>query len=121
MTITIHVCRGNFKSNWLYEGTYDNIASALFEKVDVDGFFLEFDDERSGSFEPLQKVSGDKNCCFRFNYFETPTLEDEEFIINRIKEASQYIPLERLCLSPQCGFASTQEEYFNKYRTMGES
>ena len=109
MTITIHVCRGNFKSNWLYEGTYDNIASALFEKVDVDGFFLEFDDERSGSFEPLQKVSGDKIVVLGLITSKTPTLEDEEFIINRIKEASQYIPLERLCLSPQCGFASTQE------------
>lgn len=108
MAITTHMCKGNFKSKWLYEGKYDIIARRLFAIEDFDGFFFEYDDERSGDFEPLKYIK-DQRMVLGLVTTKTGKLESEEEIIKRIKEATKYIPLERLCISPQCGFASTEE------------
>ncbi len=109
MVINTHICRGNFHSTWACEGAYDRVAKDLFRNEDVNAFYLEFDDERSGGFESLKYVSDDKKVVLGLITTKSPILENKENIINRIKEASKYIPLERLCLSPQCGFASTEE------------
>lgn len=109
LVVTTHVCRGNFKSTYAVSGSYEEIAEFLFAKEEVDGYFLEFDDERSGGFEPLRKVTGDKKVVLGLITSKRPELEDKDRIIARIHEAAQYIPLERLSLSPQCGFASTEE------------
>lgn len=109
LVITSHICRGNFHSTWACQGGYDRVAKDLFAKEKVDAFYLEFDDERSGGFEPLQFVSSDKKVVLGLITTKDPTLEEKEFIVKRIKEATNYVPLERLCLSPQCGFASTEE------------
>lgn len=108
MAITTHMCRGNFMSRWLYEGRYDRIAKRLLSIEGFDGFFLEYDDERSGDFDPLRHL---KNQRMVLGLVTTKTgeLEDEGEVIDRIKEASNYVPLDRLCISPQCGFASTEE------------
>lgn len=90
-------------------GGYDRVAKELFSKENVDAFYLEFDDERSGNFESLQYVSEDKQVVLGLVTTQNAVLENKDNIIKRIKEASKYIPLERLCLSPQCGFASTEE------------
>lgn len=108
MVITFHICKGNFQSSWLYEGFYDIIAERLFSIDAFDGFFLEYDDERSGDFSPLKYIRHQK-VVLGLITTKTAELEDKETIKNRILEASQYLPLEQLCLSPQCGFASTQE------------
>ena len=109
LVITTHICRGNFHSTWACQGGYDRIAKDVFAKEAVSAFYLEFDDERSGGFEPLQFVSADKKVVLGLITTKDPTLENKEIIIKRIKEATNYVPLERLCLSPQCGFASTEE------------
>lgn len=110
MTVTTHVCRGNYKSSYRLTGAYDPIADALFAQTDYDGYFLEYDDERSGGFEPLKYFAGNKGrVVLGLVTSKFPEPEDKEFIKSRIREAAQYIPLERLCLSPQCGFASTEE------------
>lgn len=109
LVITTHVCRGNFHSTWASQGSYDSIEKDLFAKENVDAFYLEFDDERSGGFEPLKYVNGDKKVVLGLITTKSPVLEDKEHIIKRIHEAAQYIPLDRLYLSPQCGFASTEE------------
>ncbi len=109
MVINSHVCRGNFHSTWACEGSYDRVAKDLFAKENVNAFYLEFDDDRSGGFEPLQYVSEDKTVVLGLITSKSAALEDKERIISRIHEAEQYIPLERLALSPQCGFASTEE------------
>ncbi|OPJ59393.1 5-methyltetrahydropteroyltriglutamate--homocysteine S-methyltransferase [Clostridium oryzae] len=109
LVINTHICRGNFHSTWACQGSYDNVAKELFAKENVNAFYLEFDDERSGGFEPLQYVSEDKKVVLGLITTKSPKLEDKEQIIKRIYEAEKYIPLERLCLSPQCGFASTEE------------
>lgn len=109
LVITTHVCRGNYHSTWASSGGYAPIAPFLFGEENVQAYYLEFDDERSGNFEPLKYVNGDKRVVLGLITSKTPQLEDKETIINRIKEASQYVPLDRLCLSPQCGFASTEE------------
>lgn len=109
MVISTHVCRGNYHSHHAFSGGYDRVAPVLFGKENVDNFYLEFDDERSGGFECLQHVSGNKRVVLGLITSKTGTLEDKSVIINRIKEASQYLPLDRLLLSPQCGFASTEE------------
>lgn len=109
MVINTHICRGNFHSTWACEGSYDRVASDLFSKENVNAFYLEFDDDRSGGFEPLQYVSEDKKVVLGLVTSKSATLEDKDRIIARIHEAKQYIPLERLALSPQCGFASTEE------------
>ena len=108
MVITFHICKGNFQSSWLYEGFYDVIAERLFSIDAFDGFFLEYDDERSGDFSPLKYIRNQK-VVLGLITTKTADLEDKEAIKQRIMEASQYVPLEQLCLSPQCGFASTQE------------
>ncbi|MGO5054024.1 5-methyltetrahydropteroyltriglutamate--homocysteine S-methyltransferase [Lachnospiraceae bacterium LCP25S3_G4] len=121
LAFTTHVCRGNYHSTWASSGGYAPIAPFLFANENVDAYYLEFDDERSGGFEPLQYVSENKKVVLGLITTKSPVLEDKELIKKRIKEASQYIPLERLCLSPQCGFASceignklTEKEEFAK-------
>lgn len=109
LVINTHICRGNFHSTWACHGGYDRVAKDLFSKENVNAFYLEFDDERSGNFEPLQYISKDKKVVLGLITTKSPVLEDKENIIKRIHEAEKYIPLERLCLSPQCGFASTEE------------
>ncbi|BCN29225.1 5-methyltetrahydropteroyltriglutamate--homocysteine S-methyltransferase [Anaeromicropila herbilytica] len=109
LVINTHICRGNFHSTWACEGGYGVVAKELFAKEKVDAFYLEFDDERSGGFEPLQYVSKDKKVVLGLITTKSPKLEDKEYIISRIKEATKYVPLDRLYLSPQCGFASTEE------------
>jgi methionine synthase II (cobalamin-independent) len=109
LVINTHVCRGNFHSTWACQGGYNRVAKDLFIKEKVDAFYLEFDDERSGDFSPLQHVGQDKKVVLGLVTTKSPVLEDKANIIKRIKEASKNVPLERLCLSPQCGFASTEE------------
>lgn len=109
LVITTHICRGNFHSTWACQGGYGPVAEDLFQNENVDAFYLEFDDERSGNFEPLKYLAEDKKVVLGLITTKSPVLEDKETIINRIKEAAKYVPLERLCLSPQCGFASTEE------------
>ncbi|WP_086348262.1 5-methyltetrahydropteroyltriglutamate--homocysteine S-methyltransferase [Candidatus Enterococcus clewellii] len=108
LAVTFHFCKGNFQSHWLYDGSYDLIAERLLAITAFDGFFLEFDDERSGSFEPLKNIK-DQRVVLGLVTTKTPELESKELLKNRIKEASQYVPLDQLCLSPQCGFSSTHE------------
>lgn len=108
MTVTMHICRGNFKSAWLYEGDYEAIAEQLFARVNMDAFFLEFDTERSGGFEPLRHI-GKQTVVLGLVTSKSGELESKETIKARIKEATKYVPLEQLALSPQCGFASTEE------------
>ena len=108
LTITTHVCRGNYHSTWASQGGYAPIAPFLFAQENVDAFYLEFDDERSGSFEPLKYVADGKKVVLGLITTKSPRLEDKDAVIARIHEAEKYIPLERLCLSPQCGFASCE-------------
>ncbi len=108
LVITTHVCRGNFHSTYASSGAYDSVAETLFAGENVSAYFLEFDDERSGGFEPLKAVSGDKKVVLGLITTKKPELEDKQTIIDRIHEAAKYIPLDRLCLSPQCGFASCE-------------
>lgn len=109
LTIGTHICRGNFRSNFLYKGDYSTIAEPLFVKENIDNYYLEFDSERAGSFESLKDVPKNKYIVLGLITSKTPELEDKEFIISRIKDASNYVDLDKLCLSPQCGFASTEE------------
>jgi methionine synthase II (cobalamin-independent) len=107
MAATIHLCRGNFQSTWMAEGGYDPVAEIMFQETDVDGFFLEFDDERSGGFAPLRFVPKGKKVVLGLISSKTGALEPESLIKARIDEASRYISHDQLCLSPQCGFSST--------------
>jgi len=107
--LAIHLCRGNNRSHWYAEGGYDAIAEQLFSSLDVDRFLLEYDDERSGSFEPLRFVPRGKIVVLGLISSKQPKLEDKSELIRRIREASRYVSLENLALSPQCGFASTAE------------
>lgn len=109
LTINTHVCRGNFHSDFLFSGGYDNVADNLFGKENVDTYFLEYDSDRAGSFEPLAKVSGDKKVVLGLITSKSGKLEKRQDIIDRIHEASKFLPLDRLWLSTQCGFASTEE------------
>jgi 5-methyltetrahydropteroyltriglutamate--homocysteine methyltransferase len=109
MRVTTHMCRGNFRSSWAAEGGYDFVAEALFGELDVDGFFCEFDDERSGGFAPLRFVPPGKQVVLGLVTTKSGKLEDADALKRRIEEAAQYVPLEQLCLSPQCGFSSTVE------------
>lgn len=127
MIINTHVCRGNFHSTYASEGAYDSVADILFGEEDVNAYFLEFDDERSGGFAPLAKVSGEKKVVLGLITTKSPVLEDKQLVIDRIHDAAKYIPLERLYLSPQCGFASceignklTEEEQWAKLRLVKE-
>jgi len=109
LTITTHLCRGNFRSSWAAEGSYEYVAETLFGQLDVDGFFLEYDDERSGGFEPLRFVPPGKVVVLGLVTTKRPQLEDKDVLRRRIEEAARYVPMEQLCLSPQCGFSSTLE------------
>ena len=127
LVVASHICRGNYHSTWFNSGSYDTVADWVFAREKVDVLYLEYDDERSGGFEPLSKVSSDKHVVLGLITTKRPELEDKAYIIHRIHEAAQYIPLSRLSLSPQCGFAScaignnlTQEEQWNKLRLVRE-
>jgi 5-methyltetrahydropteroyltriglutamate--homocysteine methyltransferase len=109
MAVTTHMCRGNFRSSWAASGGYDFVAEALFSSLDVDGFFLEYDDERSGTFEPLRFVPPGKMVVLGLVTTKRGALENKDALKRRIDEAARYVPLEQLCLSPQCGFSSTVE------------
>jgi 5-methyltetrahydropteroyltriglutamate--homocysteine methyltransferase len=109
VTLAIHLCRGNNRSHWYAEGGYDSIAEKLFTTMVVDRFLLEYDDARSGTFEPLRLVPKDKMVVLGLVSSKRPELEDSRQLIERIEEASAHVPLENLALSPQCGFASTME------------
>jgi 5-methyltetrahydropteroyltriglutamate--homocysteine methyltransferase len=109
MTITTHMCRGNFRSSWVAEGGYDFVAEPLFGELDVDAFFMEYDDERSGTFEPLRFVPKGKLIVLGLVTSKKAALESKDELKRRIEEAARYIDLDQLCLSPQCGFSSTQE------------
>jgi 5-methyltetrahydropteroyltriglutamate--homocysteine methyltransferase len=107
LTICIHLCRGNFRSTWFAEGSYEPVAEVLFNEMHVDGYFLEYDDERSGGFSPLRFVPPRKTLVLGLITSKFGRLEPQNELIQRIEEASQYVPLDNLCLSPQCGFSST--------------
>jgi 5-methyltetrahydropteroyltriglutamate--homocysteine methyltransferase len=109
MAVTTHMCRGNFRSSWAAEGGYDFVAEALFSELAVDGFFLEYDDERSGGFEPLRFVPKGKMVVLGLVTTKRGALEDAAAVKRRIDEAARFVPLDQLCLSPQCGFSSTVE------------
>ena len=110
MTVTTHMCRGNFRSSWAAEGSYDYVAEALLNELQVDGFFMEWDDERSGGFEPLRFLpKGGKQVVLGLVTSKRGELESKDELKRRIEEASKHAPLEQLCLSPQCGFSSTVE------------
>jgi 5-methyltetrahydropteroyltriglutamate--homocysteine methyltransferase len=108
-TICTHMCRGNFRSSWVASGGYDYVAEALFGELGVDAFFMEYDDERSGSFEPLRFVPKNKMVVLGLVSSKRGTLENKDALKRRVDQASKYVPLEQLCLSPQCGFSSTVE------------
>jgi 5-methyltetrahydropteroyltriglutamate--homocysteine methyltransferase len=109
MSVTTHMCRGNFQSSWVAEGGYEFVADALFNQLDVDGFFMEWDDARSGGFEPLRLVPKGKTVVLGLVTTKRGELEDRDALMRRIEEASGYVDIEQLCLSPQCGFSSTVE------------
>ena len=121
LVVNTHVCRGNYHSTYAFEGGYDPVAPYLFANEDVNAFYLEFDTPRAGGFEPLAHVAAGKKVVLGLVTSKQPGLEDEELLVRRIYEAAQYVPLEDLCLSPQCGFAScecgnklTEEEQWAK-------
>jgi 5-methyltetrahydropteroyltriglutamate--homocysteine methyltransferase len=109
MTLTVHMCRGNFRSSWVAEGGYDYVAEPLLSQLNVDGYFMEFDDERSGGFEPLRFLAKGKFIVLGLVTSKRPELESKDDIKRRLEAASKYVPMEQLCLSPQCGFSSTVE------------
>ena len=108
MTITMHICRGNFRSTWFSSGGYEPVAEILFGHCKVDGFFLEYDSEKSGDFSPLRFIK-DQKVVLGLITSKFAKLEDKEEVKKRIQEAEKYVPKEQLCLSPQCGFSSTEE------------
>lgn len=127
MVINSHICRGNYHSTFFTSGPYDSVADYVFAQEHVDALYLEYDDERSGGFAPLAKVSPDKKVVLGLITSKSPKLEDKETVIRRIHEAARYIPLDRLYLSPQCGFASceignklTEEEQWAKLALVKE-
>jgi 5-methyltetrahydropteroyltriglutamate--homocysteine methyltransferase len=107
MTVCTHLCRGNFRSSWVASGGYDYVADALFNQLNVDGYFLEFDDDRSGGFEPLRFVPKGKKVILGLVTSKRAQLEDKDALKRRLEEASRFVPLDQICLSPQCGFSST--------------
>ncbi|MFP4514020.1 MAG: 5-methyltetrahydropteroyltriglutamate--homocysteine S-methyltransferase [Acidimicrobiales bacterium] len=109
LTVAIHLCRGNYRSTWFAEGGYEPVAEVLFNELNVDAYFLEYDDERSGDFAPLRHVPSNKTVVLGLITSKRPELEDADEVARRIDEAAAYVPLDQLCLSPQCGFASTVE------------
>jgi len=110
MVITMHSCRGNFRSTWIAQGGYEPIAERMFGELDIDGYFLEYDTDRAGGFEPLRFVpKGKKQVVLGLVTSKSGTLEKKDDIKRRLDEATKYVSLDQLCLSPQCGFASTEE------------
>jgi len=107
MTVTVHMCRGNFKSAWVAEGGYEPVAAAVLGGMKVDAFFMEYDTERAGGFEPLRHLADGPAVVLGLVSTKTPELEEADDLKRRIEEAARLVPLERLCLSPQCGFSST--------------
>jgi 5-methyltetrahydropteroyltriglutamate--homocysteine methyltransferase len=123
VTLAIHLCRGNNRSHWYAEGGYDPIAEHLFNRLNVDLFLLEYESERAGTFEPLRFIPKDKGVVLGLVSSKLPELEPQDLLVRRIEEASKYVPMENLALSPQCGFASsmegnllTEEEQWSKLR-----
>jgi 5-methyltetrahydropteroyltriglutamate--homocysteine methyltransferase len=109
LSVTTHMCRGNAQSMWAAEGSYDFVAEALFSGLEVDGFFLEYDDARSGGFEPLRFVPPGKCVVLGLVTTKRPALEEKDMLKRRIEQAARYVDIDQLCLSPQCGFSSTVE------------
>ena len=107
LVVGIHLCRGNYRSTWFASGGYEPVAEILFQNINVDGYFLEYDDERSGDFAPLRFVPKSKKVVLGIISSKTPQLEDMDLLCKRIDEAAQFMPLENMCVSPQCGFSST--------------
>jgi 5-methyltetrahydropteroyltriglutamate--homocysteine methyltransferase len=107
VTVAIHTCRGNFKSTWMASGGYDPVAETVFTRLNVHAFFLEYDTDRAGGFEPLRFVPKGKKVVLGLISSKVPTLESKDTLKRRIEAAAKYVPLENLCLSPQCGFSST--------------
>jgi len=107
MTVAVHLCRGNFHSAWVAEGGYDPVAEVLFNELNVDAYFLEYDDERSGDFNPLCYVPDNKTVVLGLVTTKVADLESKDDLARRVEEAAQFMPLENICLSPQCGFSST--------------
>jgi len=108
LAVTIHICRGNFRSTWFSSGGYDPVAPILFPNLKVDGFFLEYDSERAGDFGPLHHIANQK-VVLGLVTSKDGALEDPTDLKHRIEEAAKYVPLRNLCISPQCGFSSTEE------------
>ena len=109
MTITMHLCRGNFRSNFVASGGYEPVAELLFNTINVHGYFMEYDTARAGGFKPLRFVPKDKTVVLGLVTSKTGALENKDAIKRRIEEAAKFIDLDQFCLSPQCGFASTEE------------
>jgi 5-methyltetrahydropteroyltriglutamate--homocysteine methyltransferase len=109
MTISMHLCRGNFRSTWMAQGGYEPVADILFNRMNVDAYFMEYDTERAGGFEPLRLLPANKHVVLGVMTSKTGALESKDQLKRRIDEASKFAPLDQLCLSPQCGFASTEE------------
>jgi 5-methyltetrahydropteroyltriglutamate--homocysteine methyltransferase len=107
VTVTLHQCRGNREGNWAAEGGYDPVADVLFNQIDVDGYFLEYDTARAGGFEPLRLVPKGKRVVLGLVSSKKPAVEGTEQLVRRIEEASKFAALDQLALSPQCGFASS--------------
>ena len=109
LTVAVHLCRGNFKSAWVAEGGYEPVAEVLFNELDVDAYFLEYDDERAGDFRPLRFVPKGKTVVLGLVTTKAADLESRADLLRRVEEAARYMPIENMCLSPQCGFSSTVE------------
>jgi 5-methyltetrahydropteroyltriglutamate--homocysteine methyltransferase len=109
MTITMHLCRGNYRSTHMGTGGYDPVADVLFDRIKVHGYFMEYDTERAGSFEPLRRMHKDQTVVLGLVTTKTGQLESKDALKRRVEEAARYVDLDQLCLSPQCGFASTEE------------
>ena len=109
MAITMHLCRGNFRSTFIASGGYEPVAEVMFNAINVHGYFMEYDSERAGGFEPLRFVPKGKQVVLGLVTSKTGTLESKDEIKRRIDEAAKFVPLDQLCLSPQCGFASSEE------------
>src|SRR5213076_1936649 len=109
MTLAVHLCRGNFKSTWAAQGGYEPVAEALLSEMQVDAYFLEYDDQRSGDFRPLRFLPKGKTVVLGLVTTKLGQLESKDELKRRIDEAAKYVPMEQLCLSPQCGFSSTVE------------
>jgi 5-methyltetrahydropteroyltriglutamate--homocysteine methyltransferase len=109
MTVAVHLCRGNYRSTFFASGGYEPVAEVLFTELDVDAYFLEYDDERSGDFAPLRFVPDDRTVVLGLVTSKVPDLESVDDLLSRIEDAAEFVDADQLCLSPQCGFASTME------------